>query len=108
MERLNSTPDGEKSVRNWITTTDGGGAEEGVRRGQVLQVLTNQSTVFYLWTNQRSTYKYYSVRDERYPDRYKADITFERLQALDKDANAQHTLKVILYLDQILYGGRQT
>ena len=38
--------------------------------------------------------KYYSVRDERYPDRYKADITFERLQALDMDANAQHTLKV--------------
>ena len=41
-----------------------------------------------------SVAKYYSVRDERYPDRYKADITFERLQALDMDANAQHTLKV--------------
>ena len=32
VERLNSTPDGVKSVRNWITTTDGGGGEDGGRR----------------------------------------------------------------------------
>ena len=38
--------------------------------------------------------KYYKVRDERFPDRYSADITFQRLQALDVDNNAQHILKV--------------
>ena len=38
--------------------------------------------------------KYQSVRNERFPNRYTADITFERIEQQDFDSNALHLLKV--------------
>ena len=38
--------------------------------------------------------KYQSVRNERFPNRYTADITFERMEQQDFDSNALHLLKV--------------
>ena len=38
--------------------------------------------------------KYRGVRDERYPDRYEAELTFERIQQEDADRNVVHLLRV--------------